>query len=114
MNIHVADKDIKLLCARLKASAKKRNIPFNLTPADIDDIGLPLSCPVLGIVLRFHRGSADDDSYSVDRIDSSKGYQKDNITIISNRANILKRDATLNELRQLVEYYTRLEIENKE
>lgn len=109
MDIHVTQQDLKLLCTRLKASAKKRNIPFNLTPADLDDIGLPLTCPILGVPLKFHRGESADDSYSIDRIDSSKGYEKDNITIVSNRANKIKRDATLDELKRLVEYYDHLE-----
>ncbi len=43
------------------------------------------------------------ESPSLDRIDSTKGYTKGNIWVISNRANTLKNDATLSELKLLVE-----------
>ena len=109
MSIAVNKQELKTLITRLKASAKKRNIPFDLSASDLDELGLPLTCPVLHIPLKFHRGAPQDDSYSIDRIDSSKGYTADNITIISNRANILKRDATLTELKQLVEYYDNID-----
>lgn len=40
-----------------------------------------------------------DDSYSLDRIDSSRGYVKGNIWVISLRANRIKNDSTVEELR---------------
>ena len=97
--------ELKTLYNRLKASAKKRNIPFELTITDFYDIGWPISCPILGIPLKFNRGQAKDDSYSIDRIDSTKGYTVDNIVIISLRANKLKNNATSNELVKIAEFY---------
>jgi len=41
---------------------------------------------------------------SLDRIDSRKGYTKDNIQVISNKANILKNDATLSELKMFAKW----------
>lgn len=102
---HITQKDIKQLLNHLKASAKRRGIEFDLTTADIDEIGIPITCPILGIQLKFHRGSPQDDSISFDRIDSSKGYTKDNLVIVSFRANRLKSNATFEEMAAIVEFY---------
>lgn len=106
MNTALSQKDFKFLWSQLKASAAKRNIPFDLKPTDIDQIGIPVTCPVLGIPLFFHRNKVQDDSISFDRIDSSKGYTVDNLVVVSYRANKIKTDATLEELQKIVNFYT--------
>lgn len=61
-------------------------------------------CPVRGVVLEIgHK----DNSPSVDRFDSAQWYTPTNIRVISIRANLLKNNATLMELRQLVRYMER-------
>lgn len=105
---HITQKDIKQLYNQLKGSAKKRGIEFDLKPTDIDDIGIPISCPVLGIPIHFYRGHPRPDSISFDRIDSDKGYTRDNLVIISYRANQLKSNATLEEMESLVNFYKQL------
>ena len=77
-------------------------------PTDIDEIGIPITCPVLGIPLAFNRNSVKDNSISFDRIDSTKGYTKDNMIVVSYRVNKLKSDASLNEMRQMVNFYDSL------
>lgn len=106
MNTTLSQKDFKLIWNQLKNSAKKRNIPFNLTPSDIDEIGIPITCPVLGIPIYFHRNHVQDDSISFDRIDSSKGYSKDNLVVVSYRVNKLKSNATLDEMKKIVKFYS--------
>jgi hypothetical protein len=60
---------------------------------------------VLGIPIVVGAGrNAHPNCPSVDRLDNSLGYTKDNIFIISNRANLLKKDATVDELKALVRY----------
>lgn len=83
------------LLLSVKARAKKREYDFDLVEADIV---VPVVCPILGIPLVQEVGERTDNYPTVDRIDSSKGYTKDNIMVISWRANCLKRDASLHEM----------------
>ncbi|NJO30883.1 MAG: hypothetical protein HC874_27525 [Richelia sp. SL_2_1] len=91
-----------------KKNAKERNIYFDLV---IDDIIIPEYCPVLGIKLNFNNQKSMDDSPSIDRIDSNKGYIKDNIMVISFRANRGKNNLTAIE--HLKIYHWMIEMENK-
>jgi hypothetical protein len=59
-------------------------------------------CPVLGLPLFPGRGQPTANSPSIDRVDPSLGYVRDNVWVISNRANMIKNDATLEELEALV------------
>jgi len=73
---------------------------------DIDEEYLQLfdtdTCPILGIPIQCNIGKCrrkqSPDSKSLDRVDSTKGYIKGNVQIISWRANSLKGDATLEEM----------------
>lgn len=60
---------------------------------------------MLGIPLEFSQSSRTDNTPSIDRVDNSKGYVKNNIVIVSWRANRLKSDATPYELRRLAKFY---------
>jgi len=82
-----------------KTRAKYRGLAFEIDLSDL--LPLPDKCPVLGIPLRKGVGSNDPNSYSLDRIDNSKGYVRGNVIVMSRRANVLKRDATIEELRAL-------------
>lgn len=91
-----------LYCSRWRA--KQDELEFNLT---LDDIIIPACCPLLGIPLVLHyysKTTKGPDMYapSLDRIDSTKGYVKGNILVMSHRANSIKMDATLKELQTLV------------
>jgi hypothetical protein len=109
MHIDINKKDLKYLYNQLKNSAKKRNIEFSLTMVDLYELSFPISCPILKIPLFFNRGTVKDDSYSIDRIDSSKGYSFDNIVVISYKANRLKSNATTEELEKISKFYNELE-----
>lgn len=98
------DPEIKTLYNRLKQSAHKRGIDFTLTILDLYDLSFPITCPVLGIPMKFNRGRPQGDSYSIDRLDSSIGYTIDNIRVISYRANRLKSDGSKTEISKIAEY----------
>ena len=104
----VYKKEIKTLWNHLKTSAAKRGIPFSLTLTDLNNLSFPVTCPIFGIELYFNRSCASDNSYSIDRIDSSRGYEIDNIIVISQRANRIKNNATFEELEKLVKFYQSL------
>lgn len=87
--------------AKIKCKCKKLNIPFNLT---IEDFTIPEYCPVLNIKLNYNHSHSGffPDSPSIDRIIPELGYIKGNIRIISNRANLLKNNATIAELELII------------
>jgi hypothetical protein len=69
----------------------KHGLPFDLA---LDDVVIPDACPVLGMKLETHRGAIGQNSPTIDRLVPSLGYVRGNVAIISNRANVLKRDRT--------------------
>jgi hypothetical protein len=84
--------------------AKKNDLEINIEPQDIPDI--PSICPVLGIEVKRNiqdtkNHGPSDNSPSLDRIDTSKGYIKGNIRVISNRANRIKSDASFDEIEKI-------------
>jgi hypothetical protein len=85
-----------LSAARIRA--EKRGLDFNI---DETDIVIPEKCPLLEIEIKIADKVANANSPSLDRIDSSKGYVKGNVMVISYRANTIKSNATPSELLKL-------------
>jgi hypothetical protein len=90
-----------------RARARKAEVPFSIETADII---IPTHCPILGIPLfqRIGVQGGGDNSPSLDRIRPERGYVPDNIIVISNRANRLKSDASIKELRDIASFYATL------
>jgi hypothetical protein len=86
----------------VKRRATRDNLPYNLTP---EMINIPTHCPVLGMELMFNKGQAEDNSPSIDKLVPSLGYVEGNISIISYRANMLKSNASLEEMKALYEWF---------
>jgi hypothetical protein len=84
-------------------SAKRRAIAAGLSFCLVEaDIHIPALCPVFGTPLVRGTRKNCTNSPSLDRIDSAKGYVRGNVWVISSRANTIKSDASLVELKQLV------------
>ena len=63
-------------------------------------------CPVLGVEMVFGgTGSIKDNSASIDRFDTTTGYIKGNVWIISDKANRMKSNATIEEIKKIYYYY---------
>lgn len=99
----------KRLYLYAQARAYKRKLELDITP---EDISIPAICPVLGIPIFSGSGAGGftDNSPSVDRINPNKGYTKDNIRVISHRANRLKYNATLEEIRLIYKDLLRIRL----
>lgn len=94
----------QMWCHARKRS-KIKGLEMNIEPQDIPEI--PDFCPILGIEIKRNikenstTHGPSDNSPSLDRIDTSKGYIKGNIRVISNRANRLKSDASFEEIEKI-------------
>ena len=78
--------------------AKRDNREFSKTKADIV---IPEKCPILNE--KFIPGDKHIGP-SLDRVDNTKGYTKDNIRVISKKANHLKGAATIEQLKTIISY----------
>jgi len=94
----------KHLLKTAKSNAKRVGVECNLI---LDDIHIPDMCPILNIPLYFTPGQATDNTPSIDRIIPSTSYNRDNILIMSMRANRIKNDGTPDEHFKIYEYFSR-------
>jgi len=92
---------VRAILNQIRCRALAAKIPFDLTEADI---AVPTHCPVLGIELRIGTKFDKDYSPSIDRFQPGLGYVSGNTSVISNRANRLKSDGTLEEHIKLVRW----------
>lgn len=86
---------LQVLWKRTSDRAKRNNIEFSITK---EDVIIPLRCPILGIPLFLGTKGDYKNSPSIDRVNNSKGYTKDNIRVISSLANTMKNCATEEQL----------------
>ena len=91
----------KMVLTGIRHRARRLGVPFDLTVEDIESYN---TCPVFGF--KMERGGIKNinTSPSVDRIIPELGYVKGNIQVISNKANTMKQDATIEELRMFARW----------
>tara|TARA_R110000787_G_C13214219_1_gene425496 strand:+ start:61 stop:633 length:573 start_codon:yes stop_codon:yes gene_type:complete len=98
---YVVDAKMALLY-NARNRAKTKGVPFDLTT---DDFDMTETCPALGIpMFRLPGKGQSDNSPSLDRIDPSKGYISGNVAVISRRANRIKNNASVDELKRIAKW----------
>jgi len=75
--------------------ARRKGVEFSL---EISDIVIPDICPILGTPM---------DRPSLDRTDPKKGYVRGNVKVVSYRGNMLKNNATPDEVKKVLAYLTK-------
>lgn len=81
-----------------------------------EDIKMPDDCPILGIPLesstaeRRKTSAETDNSHSLDRVNNEGGYTPDNILVVSNKANKLKRDGDIQDILPVMAYLIEAEM----
>lgn len=93
----------KVMLDRARRRALTRYIEFDLDAEYVASI-IPLECPVFHVPMYLANGVAAWNSPSLDRKDPNKGYVRGNVQVISNKANMMKQDATDEELKQFAEW----------
>ena len=99
----------------IRSRAKIKNIEFDITAKDLTDLAeqQQLKCALTREVLTFITGKGRVmTNASVDRIDSNKGYIKNNIQLVSLQANTLKNILSMDELFLLCERILRTKNES--
>ena len=102
--LHKEDPRIRLR-GGARGRAIEKGIEFDL-PTYKDLPKCPTKCPILRIPLivgsdKNSNGGGTDNSPTLDRINNNKGYIKGNIQIISRKANQMKSNADLEDIRRL-------------
>jgi hypothetical protein len=82
-----------------KHAAIRKGLEFSI---EVSDIVIPKTCPVLGIKLVWAKGR--NACPSIDRRNNDLGYTRENIRVISMKANRLKNNATVEELKAILQY----------
>lgn len=91
----------RYLFSSAKSRAREKGIAFTIT---LEDIVIPENCPVLKVKMTSARGARHENSYTLDRVDNSKGYEPGNVRVISWRANYVKATLSLEEIERLYLY----------
>lgn len=111
------DKAFNYYFIQARGNAKKRNINFDITENDLKSLyeqqdGL---CALSGIKMTFKPGTRkriNNTKLSVDRINNSKGYTKDNIQLITWQANMAKGAWTnkqlINMCKNIIKHHSKL------
>lgn len=91
----------QVLLNAARRRARVKGVPCTIT---LKDIRIPDFCPVLGIELVQASGVFTDQSPTLDRRVPEDGYVPGNVCVVSYRANRIKNDASIDELKAVLAY----------
>ena len=97
-------------CYEAKRRAKAKGLDYDIDADFIRSIDTDI-CPYLMTPMEWTSGQgnrAKDHSKSIDRIDSRKGYTRDNVIVCSFRANTILSNATLPEISLIAHNFRRI------
>lgn len=98
---HLKARDLRrTMLYRARQSAKKKGFVCTI---GVEDIHIPETCPVLGIKLSTD-GRRTPVTPSLDRVDNTQGYIPGNVAVISWKANDMKSNATIKDLKAMLRY----------
>lgn len=86
-----------------KSRAKELDIEFSITK---EDIIIPDECPILKVPFVRRTLYAP----SLDRINPALGYVPGNVQVITRKANVMKNNATHEELKRFAEWINQLKV----
>lgn len=99
--------NLVFLLQNIRQRCKTTNVPFNVSADDFSN--LPTHCPDLKVKLIYgNKGKASPYSATVDKIIPSLGYVPGNVRIISYKANVMKQDASFEEMKTIAESWLQL------
>lgn len=87
-----------------KQNAKNNNIPFTIL---FNEIETPEFCPIFGLKLNYGwsgENQRDNAKATIDKVIPELGYVNGNVFVISWRANKLKSNMSLDELKSIIKY----------
>ena len=89
------------MLANCKRRALKKGLEFSICK---EDIIIPKICPILKVPFILGTGKNYEYTPTIDRINNYKGYTKENIQIITKKANSMKNSASFKELKLFAEW----------
>lgn len=93
---------VKKIYRERKRTALSKGLPFTITLDDIKEV--PKICPVLGIPMVSGEGVNNPNTATLDKIIPEKGYTPNNVCWMSRKANRIKCDASLEEMKKVYEW----------
>lgn len=104
---HCSEQPFKNKINKAKQRAALHDLPFDLDEEYLRSIWTGV-CPVFGVEIFYGQDRGLDNTAELDKIVPKLGYVKGNVVFLSRRANRLKNDASLEDLKQLVTWMEKI------